>query len=50
MMRVVAELLEQVNALPIEAIIFENETRGMELVINDGKIVDMEYDTEMTQF
>ena len=43
-------LLEQVNVLPIPAILFEHETRGMQLEINDGKIVDLIYDTDVTQF
>ena len=43
-------LLDQVNSLPIPAILMEHEERGMQLEINDGRIVDLVYDTDLTQF
>lgn len=40
---IIEALLEEANALPIEIIEFEHETRGMQLIINDGYIIDLIY-------
>ena len=40
---IIESLLEEVNNLPIAVIEFEHDMQGMELVINDGFIVDMIY-------
>lgn len=39
----IESLLEEVNSLPIAILEYEHDTQGMELIINDGYIVDMIY-------
>lgn len=40
---IIESILEMVNRLPIDAIEIESEVMGMQLIINDGFIIDMIY-------